>query len=447
MGHLKDFQSGTSSDPFTVGSSGSLTLSYGTINGVAYLNGAKVLTTGSALTFDGQTLTNTRDTPILVLNDTAASNVALRMLSTGGVTYIQSGISAGAFSPIAFTANGGSSEQMRLTSTGLGIGTSSPTQLLQVAKNQNAQTQILVSNSDTTNSSSRASISAVSGTVTSVLTSINGLGAYFGTNSNHGLNFVTNGNNAGYFDTSGNLGIGETSPSTFGKLVVKSGTINLVTDTATQRRLSFWSQGNGNSENAYIQVQNDGGTTNTGEIIFATKNVATTLAERARITAEGNLLVGLTSALGSQLGVQAAGGNGTSFTLRHTSATAGKFRLAGIDSSNNYLVYNNSNVGMYMTDGGTSWTATSDETQKILTSEFSNAATFLSTVRATRGRYKTDDESISRSFLIAQDWQEYLPEAISEKDGILGLSYQDTIPVLVKAIQELTARITALEGA
>ena len=56
MGHLKDFQSGTSNDPFTVGSSGSLTLSYGTANGVAYLNGSKVLTTGSALTFDGTKL-------------------------------------------------------------------------------------------------------------------------------------------------------------------------------------------------------------------------------------------------------------------------------------------------------------------------------------------------------------------------------------------------------
>ena len=56
MGHLKDFQSGTSNDPFTVGSSGSLTLSYGTANGVGYLNGSKVLTTGSALTFDGTNL-------------------------------------------------------------------------------------------------------------------------------------------------------------------------------------------------------------------------------------------------------------------------------------------------------------------------------------------------------------------------------------------------------
>jgi Chaperone of endosialidase len=35
----------------------SLTLSYGTANGVGYLNGSKVLTTGSALTFDGTNLT------------------------------------------------------------------------------------------------------------------------------------------------------------------------------------------------------------------------------------------------------------------------------------------------------------------------------------------------------------------------------------------------------
>jgi hypothetical protein len=88
-------------------------------------------------------------------------------------------------------------------------------------------------------------------------------------------------------DASGNLGVGETSPSTFGRIVSRGGTFALVTDTAAQRRLSFWSQANGNSENAYIQVQNDGATTNTGEILFATKNNAGSLAERARITSGG----------------------------------------------------------------------------------------------------------------------------------------------------------------
>jgi len=38
--------------------SGSLTLSGGTANGVLYLNGSKVATSGSALTFDGTTFTS-----------------------------------------------------------------------------------------------------------------------------------------------------------------------------------------------------------------------------------------------------------------------------------------------------------------------------------------------------------------------------------------------------
>jgi len=75
MGHLKDFQQGTYGDPFngpvngtvgattpstgaftTLSASSTVTLSGGTANGVAYLNGSKVLTTGSALVFDGTNL-------------------------------------------------------------------------------------------------------------------------------------------------------------------------------------------------------------------------------------------------------------------------------------------------------------------------------------------------------------------------------------------------------
>ena len=56
MAQLKDWQSGTSNDPYVVGSSGSLTLNQGTANGVTYLNGSKVVTSGSALSFDGSNL-------------------------------------------------------------------------------------------------------------------------------------------------------------------------------------------------------------------------------------------------------------------------------------------------------------------------------------------------------------------------------------------------------
>jgi hypothetical protein len=68
-------------------------------------------------------------------------------------------------------------------------------------------------------------------------------------------------------------------------------------------------------------------------------------------------------------------------------------------------------------------------------------------LRAVTGRYKTDAESMSRSFLIAQDVQKVLPEAVStDADGTLSLRYTEVIPLMVAAIQELTTRLATLEN-
>jgi hypothetical protein len=160
MGHLKDFQSGTSNDPFTVGSSGSLTLSYGTAGGVGYLNGSKVLTTGSALTFDGTNFNavSSSQYPLISVASTAANNIfGFRMDGSTGSGNgrdwrIEQGRNAvGQFNITDITAGntvrysigsdgtaiwnvgaGTGSEAMRLNSTGLGIGTSSPALKLDV---------------------------------------------------------------------------------------------------------------------------------------------------------------------------------------------------------------------------------------------------------------------------------------------------------------------------
>jgi hypothetical protein len=110
-----------------------------------------------------------------------------------------------------------------------------------------------------------------------------------------------------------------------------------------------------------------------------------------------------------------------------------------------------------MADGGTSWVANSDERLKTDLKPIENAAEKVSTLRAVTGRFKTDEETVSRSFLIAQDVQAVLPEAVNgqqDEQGTLGLAYTDVIPLLVAAIKEqqtiindLKARITALEGA
>jgi len=100
---------------------GNPVLSGGTANGVLYLNGSKVATSGANLTYDGTTFTSVGQ--INVKNDLLLSDAT----ATQGRAYGDaSGVVWRAESGLAQRWHIGSNEQMRLNSTGLGIGTSSP---------------------------------------------------------------------------------------------------------------------------------------------------------------------------------------------------------------------------------------------------------------------------------------------------------------------------------
>jgi len=126
------------------------TLSGGTANGVLYLNGSKVATSGSALTFDGTNLGvsgaigvgGTSTTGNQASTGTAGT---FSITGVGGAVYLQTGqnTSAGSYAPLVFTNMGASTEYMRLTSTGLGIGTSSPGAKLEVSGSTQATGAVL----------------------------------------------------------------------------------------------------------------------------------------------------------------------------------------------------------------------------------------------------------------------------------------------------------------
>jgi hypothetical protein len=180
-----------------------------------------------------------------------------------------------------------------------------------------------------------------------------------------------------------------------------------------------------------------------------------TFTEAGRFDSSGNLLVGTTTNPNGSKSI-VKGTNGDQFEMDNDGSRFTSFYLSNSGTVKVSSYWDNTNAyykivpvtnGVYLSSGGVAWVAVSDERFKDIIEPIENAAEKLSGLRAIVGKYKTDEEGIRRSFLIAQDVQAVFPEAVdSTNQDELGLRYQDLIPVLVKAIQELSAKVAALEA-
>lgn len=150
------------------------------------------------------------------------------------------------------------------------------------------------------------------------------------------------------------------------------------------------------------------------------------------------------------------GGNGSG--LHSSNVGAGLDWVYGLSISGTGSQFNvtNTSAGVALLPGGTSWSSLCDETTKTKFKPFENALEKIASIKTGTGRYLDELESVSRSFLSAQDVQKVLPEAVDEYTGTteqdmahhgkLMVRQTDLVPLLCAALKEALQRIEILEG-
>jgi hypothetical protein len=322
-----------------------LTLLGGTANGVAYLNGSKVLTTGSALTYTGSTLSvKAGNGDQLVLNNAGERFTQLTFQNNGttkanlnvdNTSSLYEMYGASGFS-LLFSPN--ATEGMRLTSTGLGIGTSSPGARLTTQAAANSYV------------AGALQINSLSGTYKSYITNVG------------------------------------------------------------------------------------------GSLLFSNSSTVDQLI----LDSSGNLQVGTTSASLTNTDSQMFGGSANNYSIfSHINGT-------GSGAVYQYFAYNATSIGS-ITQAGTTgvlYNVTSDQRLKENITDADSASSLIDALQVRKFDWKAD-RTHQRYGFIAQELVTVVPEAVhqpADTEAMMAVDYSKLVPMLVKEIQSLRKRLTALES-
>ena len=505
-------------------------VSAGTANGVLYLNGSKVATSGSALVFDGTNLgvgvtpsagsthidvsaggsfyglgngaqlaanSNFSSGSWLYRSSAFASRIDINPGNAGGVAFYTAA-SGTAGNAITFT------QAMTLDTSGnLGIGTSSPSYKLQVYNNING-TPFAWGNATRTGylyqDQNGVGITNAAGTGFDE-------GVFLDT-ANSKVVLYTNSTDRVTLDSSGNLGLGVT-PSAWanGRVAfdvksngaVYSGTNmvglsgNAYDDGSWKRKAAagatlyeassqhaWYITGSGTAGSAiswtqamtldasgrlgigatslteYLTVKSPNASTffslqtATDSGVYMGNNVGaltllTASTERARIDSSGNLLVGTTDT---------SGANTTGFEFFYGSGSSRLYvgHVTGTVTGTYYHAFNyaGTTIGSITQSGTTAvlYNTTSDQRLKENIADADSASTLIDSLQVRKYDWKSDG-SHQRYGFVAQELVTVAPEAVhqpTDPEEMMAVDYSKLVPMLVKEIQSLRARVAQLES-
>ena len=331
----------------------------------------------------------------------------------------------------------------------LGIGTTSPIRGLQVqtASSNFGNVFLVDSTSGTTGTGGGVIFGSDDGLGTDVsVAAIQGIKENSTAGNQQGALLLTTKNNVGVntermrIDSSGNVGIGNTTMSSyntnFNDLVIGTSTnsgITIACGTSGDGTIAFADGTTGDQAyRGYIQY------THAGDVLkFGTSGV-----EAARFDSSGNLLVGGDT-------ISALGTTNELIALRADHY----LQIAQFGTGTNSLAYfynGNGLVGSISTSGSaTAYNTSSDHRLKENIVDAPSASDDIDAIQVRSFDWKVDG-SHQKYGMVAQELVTVAPEAVSQPEDpeeMMGVDYSKLVPMMLKEIQQLRARVAQLEGA
>jgi hypothetical protein len=448
-------------------------VSAGTANGVLYLNGSKVATSGSALVFDGTNLgigTTSPSVKLQVYNNINGTPFAWGNATRTGYLYQdQNGVGITNASGTSFdegvyldTANSkvilytNSTDRVTLDSSGnLGLGVTPSAWTSYKAMQLSGSAYIYGFGNDELGLGQGAYYSsgwkyAATGVPATWYIAYRGSHIWQTAPSGTAGNAITF-TQAMTLDASGNLGIG--TSSIFGKL-------NIADSTNGRFEVTCVSAG------VNLEVLNSG-RTNAADLNFYSKTVTFNTkdggayTEKARIDSSGNLLVGATSQLtGEKFLADTTGASAKAITARNNagsgaatifvwnSATSGDNLFIGFGTEANGS--QRGSISYNRTGGLTAYNTTSDYRAKDIIGPVQNSGALIDSVPVYMGKMKGATQE--RPMFIAHETPAYAhtgEKDTVDADGNPVYQQMDAsalIPVMWAELQSLRARVAALES-